>query len=272
MGNLRSVVVVVLSWIVFCGGAMRLAVAAEVPPSAAAGNLQQRALNSVQALDYAVLPGGRFVIKLIFQHDLSEPPAVLVNYHPVASIVFDFVNTVSAVRKEPVEVRQRDVRSLQLVQTGTRTRLVINLGRPFVQESVLKGKELLITLQRSETSGRGDMKWQYPDAASEAPRHRLRNVGFQRGPTGEGRIIVEQSDAPIAIDVRQEGKALIVDFFDSALPPQLERRLDVRDFGTPVQAIETYGMGNHVRMKIELEGAAAFSAYQISRQFIVSPR
>ena len=271
MANLGWTVVALL-WIVMAGGAMPPAMAAESSPSAAAGGLQQRVLNSMQALDYAVLPGGEIVIRAVFEHELSERPAVMVHYHPAARIVFDFANSVSAVGKEPVEVRQRGVHSLHVVQTGTRTRLVINLGRTFVQESTLKGKELLITLRRPETMGPADTKRWSADTASGAPRHELREVVFERGATREGRIIVEQSDAAIPIDIRQEGKALIVDFHDSALPPQLARRLDVRDFGTAIQAIETYRVGNHVRMKIELEGAAAYSAYQVSRQFIVSPQ
>ncbi len=263
--------IVVLLWIVLAGGAIRAAVAAQAPPPPATGP-QQRALNSVQALDYSILPGDRIVVRLVFQNELTAPPAVVVNYHPAASMVFDFANMASAVGKEPVQVNQRGVRSLHVIQTGTRTRLVINLVRPFVQESALKGKELLITLQRPETKGLRDIRGWSPVAARDAPRHALRDIAFHRGPTGEGRIVVEQSDAAIPIDVRQEGKALIVDFLDSALPPQLERRLDVRDFGTAVQAIETHRLGNHVRVRIELEGAAEYSAYQVSRQFVVSPR
>lgn len=253
----------VLFWPFLVGGTVHEAVSAEP---------QQTALNSVQALDYAILPGGNIVIRLALKHELREPPSVVASHHPTANIVMDFAGTVSEIGKHPVEVNQRGLRSLQVVQAGTRTRLVISLVRPLVYETALKGKELLITLQRPQGAASGDAGRRFADAAPGATKHALREVAFQRGETGEGRIIVELSDTATPIEVRLQGKALIVDFLDSTLPLQLERRLDVGDFGTAVRAIETYRLGNHVRMKIELEGAGEYSAYQLSRQFIVAPQ
>lgn len=267
--------VLVLFLVCLAGAMTREAVSAESQPSAdpaASGSQQQPALNRVQALDYAVLSGGRIIIRLVFKQELKETPPVFASYHPTARMVLDFANTVSEVGKEPVEVGQRELRSLQVVQAGTHTRLVINLARPLVYETALKGKELLITLQRPEAATSGDVRRWFPEATWDAPRHGLREVTFQRGATGDGRIVVELSDTTTPIDVRRQGKMLIVDFLDSALPPQMERRLDVRDFGTAVQAIETYRLGNGVRMTVELAGAGEYSAYQVSRRFIVSPQ
>ncbi len=230
---------------------------------------QQPALNSVQALDYAILPGGIILLRLTFRLALREPPAVLAGYHPTAHITLDFSATASEVSKDPVEVNQRGLRSLQVIQVGTRTRLIVSLVSPHVYETDSKGRELLITLQRPEAATRGAVTGGGPGGAPEA-RHSVHNVTFERGDAGEGRIIVELSGAALPIDVRRQGKALIVDFLDSALPSRLERRLDVLDFGTPVQAIETFRVGNKTRLKIELEGAAEYSAYQISRSFVVS--
>ena len=39
--------------------------------------------------------------------------------------------------------------------------------------------------------------------------------------------------------MRQEGGRIIVEFPDTELPADLERRLDVTDFGTPVSYIDT---------------------------------
>jgi len=237
-----------------------------------ASGSQQPALNGVQALDYAILPGGRIVIKLVFKNELKERPPVVVNYHPIASIVLDFADTGSALGKAPVEVKQRDLRNLQVVQAGSRTRLVIALAVPLVYEIELKGGELWLTLRRpGAAASREPGRW-FPERTSGAPKHDVRGVAFQRVESGEGRIIVELSDTATPIEVRQQGKALIVDFLDSTLPPQLERRLDVQDFATPIRAIETYRLGNNVRMRIELEGAGEYSAYQVNRRFVVAPQ
>jgi type IV pilus assembly protein PilQ len=253
----------VLCATLLAGGPLREAVSAE--PGEAA-------LNSVQGLDYAMLSGGRIVIKVVFRHEIRKPPTLFKSYHPSAQIVLAFGDTVSALAKGPVEIGKRGLRSLQVVQSGTRTRLVINLLGLMVHETEWTGNVLLITLRRPDAGAAGEAAWRLSETVHAAPKHAVRNVGFQRGSAGEGRVIVELADAATPINVRRQGKALIVDFLDSALPPQLERRLDVGDFGTAVRAIEAYRLGNNVRMKIELEGAGDYIAYQASGSFVVSPR
>ena len=227
--------------------------------------------NSLQAVDYALLPAGGALIRVVFTQALQAPPGVMVNHHPNNRIAFDFPDTVSTAGKQPIEVGQRGLRSIQVVQAGTRTRLVLNLDRPFVYETTLEGKELLITLRRLQPGAARDaMRWS-DDTVQDVPRHGLREVGFQRGATGEGRIFVEITEPTVPIEVRRQGNTLIVDFLHAQLPPQLVRRLDVQDFGTPVRAIETYPLGGHVRMMVELAGAEEIAVYQVNRQLILAP-
>jgi hypothetical protein len=51
-------------------------------------------------------------------------------------------------------------------------------------------------------------------------------VTFHRGPNGEGRLTIDLSDSTVGIDLRQQGRNLIIDFANTTLPKNLERRLD----------------------------------------------
>jgi type IV pilus assembly protein PilQ len=62
---------------------------------------------------------------------------------------------------------------------------------------------------------------------------------------------------------------LIVDFANTALPKNLERRLDVIDFATPVQTIDAFAQGGGSRILIEPKGLWEHSAYQTDNRFIV---
>ena len=108
--------------------------------------------NNLQAIDYALLPAGGALVKAVFTRPLPAPPGVLVNHHPTHRIAFDFPDTVSAAAKQPIEVAPRGLRSIQVVQSGTRLRLVLNLDRPHHFETKLQGRELIITLRRREVS------------------------------------------------------------------------------------------------------------------------
>ena len=129
-----------LLWLLLAAAPAGAASAAEPQPRAAT--------NSLQAVDYALLPAGAALIRVVFTQPLQAPPGLVVSHHPINRIAFDFPDTVSAAGKQPIEVGQRGLRSIQVVQAGTRTRLVLKLDRPFVFETSLEGKELLITLRR----------------------------------------------------------------------------------------------------------------------------
>ncbi|MHB1592028.1 MAG: type IV pilus secretin PilQ, partial [Sulfuricella sp.] len=113
------------------------------------------------------------------------------------------------------------------------------------------------------------MSAKFAEALPGTQKHALRDVDFRRGKGGEGRIVVDLSDTNTGIDIRTEGKSIIVEFINTTLPRNLERKLDVVDFGTPVQTVSTFAHGNNTRMVIEPKGLWEHSAYQIGRQFIL---
>ncbi|HEX2650286.1 MAG TPA: type IV pilus secretin PilQ family protein, partial [Burkholderiales bacterium] len=100
-------------------------------------------------------------------------------------------------------------------------------------------------------------------------QHALRDVDFRRGRNGEGRIIVDLSDSNTGIDIRQQGRQLIVDFQKTTVPRNLERRMDVGDFNTPVVTVDTFEQNGNARMVIEPKGLWEHSAYQADNRFIV---
>ena len=100
----------------------------------------------------------------------------------------------------------------------------------------------------------------------------LRDVDFRLGPDNTGRVIVDLANNQVGVDVRQQGKNLVVEFTKSTLPEGLRRRLDVTDFGTPVQTVTTQQVGDRVRMTIEPKGDWEHSAYQSENQFVVELR
>lgn len=125
----------------FPGAAFAQSAPPPAPPPA------QSLVNDLQAVDWAQLPGGRVVIRLRFQNPLDTPPGVITTYHPSRNIAFDFANTRNTLGKVQISVSHRAVRTIDVVQAGTRTRLVVNLNAPLVHESEMKGRELFITLR-----------------------------------------------------------------------------------------------------------------------------
>ncbi len=225
--------------------------------------------NRIESLDYTTLQSGKILISAKLKQPLENSPAGFAVNNP-PRIALDLPGTANGLGKNTIVVNEGVLRNLNIVQAGNRTRLVINLTKPAGYETRIEGSTLLITLQGSEATGTtSNVSAKFAEAQLDTQKHSLLDVDFRRGKAGEGRIVVDLSDTNTGIDIRNEGKTVVVDFINTSLPRNLERRLDVVDFGTPVQTVSTFGQGNNVRMVIEPKGLWEHSAYQTDRQFIL---
>ena len=107
------------------------------------------------------------------------------------------------------------------------------------------------------------------DAPIQTSKPMLHDIDFRRGVAGEGRIVVDLPLNQVAVDVRQQGQKIYVTFLKAGLPDVLRRRLDVADFGSPVQTITTTPAGENVQMVIEPKGLWEQSSYQSDTQFVL---
>ncbi|HUW51700.1 MAG TPA: type IV pilus secretin PilQ [Sulfuricella sp.] len=245
---------------------------AAVEPSGAGPEAVQAPQNSIESLDHTTLQSGKILITLKLKQALKNPPAGFAINNP-PRIALDLPDTANTLGKNSIGIGEGVLRSINIVQSGKRTRLVINLSKPAGYETKIEGNTLQITLQGAETTGvTSNVGAQFAEAVPGAQKHALQDVDFRRGKNGEGRIVVDLSDTNTGIDIRTEGKTIVVEFINTTLPRNLERRLDVIDFGTPVQTVSTFSHGNNTRMVIEPKGMWEHSAYQTDRQFILDVR
>jgi type IV pilus assembly protein PilQ len=230
---------------------------------------QADAQNSITALNVSSAGDGTIVIKVELAQPLANVPAgFTINTPP--RIALDFPNTANGLGKSAQDFSEGDLRSANIVQAGNRTRLVINLNQMLAYDTKIEGNNLLITLQ-GKAADRAVIAStaRFAEAKQGAQKHTLRDIDFRRGKNGEGRIQVDLSDPGIGIDIRQQGTTLIVDFLKTSLPRNLQRKLDVVDFATSVQGVDTFVQGDNVRLVIEPKGLWEHAAYQTDNKFIV---
>jgi len=229
--------------------------------------------NAIETLQVLGVQDGTLVVKVGLKEAPATPPAGFSISNP-PRIAFDFTDTANALGKSFQETNQGDVRSINIVQAGGRTRLVLNLGRSLTYETRIEGKNLFILLRpvpdMATAAAPSVSRFAEPKAGDQ--RHAVRDVDFRRGPNGEGRVVVELSDTSVGIDIRRQGRNLLVEFLNTTLPQNLERRLDVVDFATPVQFVDAFGQANNVRMVVEPRGNWEHSAFQTDNRFILEVR
>ncbi|MCI4440519.1 MAG: AMIN domain-containing protein [Tibeticola sp.] len=233
------------------------------------GTLAQ-AQNAIKALD-ASIQGGSEVIRVELAESLAAPPSSFSIQQP-ARIALDFPGVSNALGRSVVEVNQGNLKSVAVVQAGERTRMVLNLKQATAYRTDVQGKVVLVTLDPAVAVTPAVQTTQVFAENRNVEVLPIRDLDFRRGTDGSGRVVVELPNPQVGVDIKQQGSTLVVEFMKSSLPQGLRRRLDVTDFGTPIQTVTTFESGDRVRMVIEPKGAWEHSAYQTDTQFVVEVR
>jgi type IV pilus assembly protein PilQ len=220
---------------------------------------------------------GSDVVRVELSEALKAVPAGFVIQQP-PRIAIDLPGVGSALGKPLVEINAGNLRSVNVAQAGERTRLVLNLKQAANYRAQIDGKALVIVVEGAQQLAAAPAATSPAmTGANFAPSQNrdlqaLRDIDFRRGSDSAGRVIVTLPSSQVGVDIRQQGASLLVEFPRTSVPDNLRRRLDVTDFGTPVQTITTSQAGDRVRMLIEPRGNWEHSAYQSDTQFVVEVR
>jgi len=219
----------------------------------------------LEDISFTSLSGDRVQITLTTDGTMPQPLSFTID-NP-ARIAIDLVDTASQLKAKSLPINIGVAKSVTTVEAGGRTRVVLNLVEMVAYDLDVQGSNVVITL-----GGRGDSNALIATSSTRqtsAVAAAVTNVDFRRGTAGEGIVVVEVSDPEVTFDVREEGGKIIVDFIGVALPQRLAQRLDVVDFATPVQTIDTTSSGNNVRMVIAAKGFYEHLSYQSDKVFSV---
>jgi type IV pilus assembly protein PilQ len=228
--------------------------------------------NSIQSIT-STQQSGAEVVRIEMTEPLASVPSGFAVQTP-PRVALDLPNVGNAMGKSLVDINQGNLRSVVVAQSGERTRLVLNLRQASNYRVEIQGRALVVILEASSAPALASGKGEATHFAQAQNRDQLplRDIDFRRGPDGAGRVIVSLASTQVGVDIRQQGQSLVVEFLRSSLPDTVRKRLDVTDFGTPVQSIATFQSGERVRMVIEPKGSWEHSAYQSDNQFVLEVR
>ncbi|WP_234483725.1 type IV pilus secretin PilQ [Noviherbaspirillum pedocola] len=239
---------------------------------------QDNAIESISASQH----GSDVVVKVAMRDPVQKAPIGFSTTNP-ARIALDFAGTGNDTKSVSHDIGMGDVRNVNVVQAGDRSRLVFNLNRPMRYNTSIEGKTVMVIMESAAgaksaqaagaivpVSATGTAAAAGYALAQRTPE--IRDIDFRRGPNGEGRIVIDLPPGQPGVDVRQQGQKVLIDFSNTALPETLRRRLDVGDFGTPVSTVTTTRQGSNVRMVIDAKGTWEHSAYQSDSKLVVEVR
>lgn len=231
----------------------------------------QAASLTLDEISYASLPGDNVQIRLDLSGEAPQPGTFTID-NP-ARIVLDLPGIALGDVRKNQAIGVGVAQSIQAVEAGGRTRVVINLVRLVPYQVQTEERAIVVALGQTAaatSSIPASASAKTAETAEESlSRNRLTNIDFRRGENGEGRIVVELSNSAIVADITEEAGKVVVEFLATNLPEQLERRLNVVDFATPVETVDTFTRGKNVRMEIGARGKYQHLAYQTGQTLII---
>ncbi len=238
--------------------------------------------NALRDISYSTLPGNRIQISMELENAPEDPSSFTID--DPARITFDFPGTRNRLDERSMRIGVGNVEGVSTAEADGRTRVVLNLSEMTEYDYEVDGNTFHVFLggrpdsvartERRETAPR-DAEMIGADDAQEAPRgSALEDIDFQRGPDGTGRVVIDMSDARVPVDLRRSRGRIEARFRDTEVPERLQRRLNVVDFATPVETIETRQDGSDTVMRIQpIEGEDYdYMGYQAGNQFTVEFR
>jgi type IV pilus assembly protein PilQ len=226
---------------------------------------------TLQDVSFASLPGERLEVTLQFDGPPPEPTGYTIE-RP-ARIAVDLKNTTSALSARSLPLGSGNAQSMTVIETSDRTRLIFNLIELVPYTTRLNNNALVIMIGGDSADVARDVPGPGgagPVALSEDAAPSLVDVDFRRGAQGEGRVVVRLASATTQVNLSELGGKIRLTMPDLTVPERLRRRLDVTDFATPVQRIDTFIEGGSAVIEIRPEGDYDYIAYQSGNEFTVS--
>jgi type IV pilus assembly protein PilQ len=227
------------------------------------------AANALQNVSYDAQPGGRIELTLAFSEAAPDPKVFTTNNPP--RIAIDLADTTNAFSSRHIDIGKGSTAGVSVVAAGGRTRVTIELFRESAYRTRAEGKNLIVTVNNGPTGATtttaivSDPTKALPSSAGTP----VSNIDFRRGPNGEGRVLVTLGSSASTPEMHREGDHVIVSLAGSSLPAKLAQRLDVLDFATPVQSIDSKSSPGGARLDIRTKGEIETSAYQNGTEYVI---
>ena len=234
-----------------------------------AASLAQESV-TLDSIGFANLPGDSIEIQLTFDSEPPEPSGFVLD-NP-ARISLDLLGVSSGLSQQRFNIDSNNAQSVMVLDDGSRTRLVVNLDQLVSYETQLVGNQLTIQVGNDAQAGGVTAAGSLAAGITGNIDNAVTDVSFRRGDDEEGQVVIDLSSDQVIGSVEQVGARVYVEFSDTSVPDDLNRRLDVSDFATVVSTVDVLGQANRATIVIDVDGAYEYVAFQSGSQYTVSVR
>ncbi|GGB98407.1 fimbrial assembly protein PilQ [Marinobacterium zhoushanense] len=224
---------------------------------------------------FVALPGNKLEVRFDFDQPPPAPKAYMIDSPP--RFVMDFWGVSNELGVRQMDVQSGQVDSLSFAQAEGRLRVVTNLNELAQYRTFTDGNSLFIEFSTTGSTvlAEAPIAPSKPVAGPRMPamqddRTRVQGIDFERIEGGQGRVVITMSDDEAGLDVFEEGNNVVLNLIGAGLSDNLEQRVDVQDFATPVMFIDSMVSGENTTILIKPSAEPYdYMAYQTGNQLFV---
>lgn len=227
---------------------------------------------AITGINISKTDGNEQVLQLTFDGPAPKPNSFAISNPP--RIALDFADTEIKLPNSFTELGNPLVPSAVAIASNGRARIVLNLAKNASYSTKVSNNTLLISLNgnlqaEQRTAVPLDTTPASPTPTASVAYRTPLALDFRRGHNGEGRVEINLPSNDVPVDIKRQGKNIVVDIQGSNLSAGQDRKLDVTDFGTPVSKIDAMNQGRSSHIVIQPQGDWDYSSYQTDRKLVV---
>lgn len=235
------------------------------------------AANEIKDINVNLLPDGSTQVRFVMAEPMQTAPSNFVIEEP-ARIALDFPDTHFDTANKLRTIDIGNVRDLRFAEAQGRARAIISLDHSTPYNLSVEGNDVVLAIQNIDAGNAlptpVDVTEQGTEPTANAPVAKqtvtaVPQVDFRQGVKGEGRLLVNMPTANAPMNIKTEGKRLVVDFPNTRLK---EEQYDVSDFATPAQIVTVENQGQGSRLIVQNSVAFENLAYQVGNQLTIEIR
>ena len=234
--------------------------------------------NKLRDIKVSALPDDQVEIILEFEAAPGEPLSFTTD-NP-ARIALDFADTSLAIKDRFQDINIGPTKTISSVQSKGRTRVVVNLSSLQEYQTRTQGNSYVLRIgdaggaQIAASTSSTSASQPTTLVSARTDNNGINAIDFRRGDNSAGRIMISLSNPDTPISLIEQGGKIVIDFSNTQLASNLQKRFDVTDFATPVQLIEAYPQGKNVRIVVQPDGNLDYEhlAYQSDNLYVLEVR
>jgi len=235
------------------------------------------------------LAGGKYELTFEFNDSIKSFTDKL-QYKP-NQLIIDIEDASSVLKLNPIEIGKDDVDQVEAMRTSDGLRIVIALDSLMPYRVTEEGNNLIVRLgdaserpdQTKEESAlagavaqdTGEQSAQVQSSkagAVDTPTgyvNTVTDIDFKRGSEGQGKLFVYLENSSVAVDIRRRDQQLIAEFQSTFIPDDFLYIMDVVDFATAVEKVETFREDGKTRFVFDIKDEYNYRYDQLDTLFMV---